>query len=121
MNGKQMAADVLAAVKSYVERASRPLADRIIALENRAAVPGKDGADGKDGKDGIGKDGKDGLNGVDGKSVSLEEVRPLVREAIESIPKPLPGRDGKDGADGKSVTVDDVTGLIAREVSKAVS
>jgi hypothetical protein len=83
-------------------------------------INGKDGAnglDGKDGKDGI--NGKDGANGLDGKSVTIEDVRPMLdaeiakwaldferraqdvlSKAIEAIPAPKDGRDGIDGKDG---------------------
>lgn len=89
-----------------------------------AALPkpkdGERGADGKDGRDGI--DGKDGApgpkgeRGEDGKSVTIEDVAPLVREEIamqlSAWPRPKdgaegpagpegkPGRDGTDGKDG---------------------
>lgn len=48
----------------------------------------------------------------DGKSVTIDDVRPLIESAIAAIPKP---------ADGKSVTVDDVTPLVAAEVERAVA
>ena len=91
--------------------------------------PGKDGFSGKDGEPGQrgekgeqgipGKDGSNGLNGKDGepgKSVSLEDVRPVLemelskwaldferratdtlQKAIDRIPAPKDGKDGKDG------------------------
>lgn len=80
-----------------------------------AGKDGKDGRDGVDGKDGVGRDGKDGADGKpgqDGKSVTVEDVQPLIEtmfakamldyerrfgEKLASIPKP------KDGVDGLSV------------------
>ena len=87
--------------------------------------PGERGMDGRDGKDGIdGKDapevtddqiakhvgdylskhpperGEKGDPGEDGKSISLDDVRPMLSEAVDaavkSIPVPRDGRDGKD-------------------------
>lgn len=54
------------------------------------------------GKDGIdGKDGRDGSDGKDGASVTVEDVRPLIDEAVakavSEIPAPKDGVDGKDG------------------------
>lgn len=61
-------------------------------------------------------DGKDGANGKDGASITLEDVRPMLDEAVKGIraeavqaieaaikamPAPKDGRDGRDGVDGK--------------------
>lgn len=74
---------------------------------------GEAGAPGNDGRDGInGKDGKDGAPGADGKSITVDEVRPLFdaafagwaldferraadvfQRAIDKIPAPKDGRD----------------------------
>jgi hypothetical protein len=64
---------------------------------------GKDGRDGADGKDGI--PGRDGANG---KSITIDDVRPVIDDFLKSIPLPQNGRDGERGLDGKSVTVEDV-------------
>ncbi|MES2910614.1 MAG: hypothetical protein V4718_04460 [Pseudomonadota bacterium] len=89
---------------------------------------GKDGMSGKDGGNGVdglpgeagargvdGRDGKDGVNGKDGVSVSIDDVRPILDEAIKAmrgeaqavidgvvktLPVPKDGRDGIDGKDG---------------------
>lgn len=92
-------------------------------------VPGEKGSPGTDGKDGArgekgepgekGERGDRGLAGVDGRSVTLEEVIPLIDSAItkgllelerrgvdiiqrcmDRIEKPKDGRDGIDGKDG---------------------
>jgi hypothetical protein len=72
----------------YVKSAVQPLSDRIKALEDRGPIKGADGKD-----------------GVDGKSVTVDDVRPLiedqVRAAIASLPAPKDGKDGKEGAPGK--------------------
>jgi hypothetical protein len=46
----------------------------------------------------------------DGTSVTIDEVKPLVAEAVEALPKP------KDGKDGTSVTLDDVQPMLRRMV-----
>lgn len=76
----------------------------------------------------------------DGKSVTVEEVAPLIEQkvmaAVEGMPKPVDGKDADPAlvaemvraeisklprpADGKSVSVDDVVPLITSEVAKAV-
>lgn len=78
------------------------------------------------------KDGKDGAPGVDGKSITLEDVRPVLAEAvkamqegatkaldeaIKAIPVPVNGKDGLDGKNGSSVTVDDVRPIIDQAIS----
>lgn len=89
--------------------------------QGQPGADGKDGLPGRDGKDGAdGKDGSDGRNGIDGKSVTVDEVMPLLeahfakwaldferrasdvlQRSIDRIPAPKDGRDGKNGADGK--------------------
>lgn len=62
----------------------------------------------------------------DGKSITIDEVRPMVAElvadvvadAMKTIP---PARDGRDGVDGKSITIEDVAPLIDDAVSKAAA
>jgi hypothetical protein len=47
---------------------------------------------------------KDGAPGVDGKSVSVDDMRPLIEDMIESrvaaLPKAIDGAPGRDGKDG---------------------
>jgi hypothetical protein len=77
----------------------------------------------KDGQDGA--RGADGSSGVDGKSISPEDVEPivarLVAKAMESIAKPRDGQDGRDGRDGTSVAIEAVATLVHGEVVKAVA
>lgn len=92
MNIKNLAEDVIHAVRDYVARSLGPIEARLAAIEARPAPergekgdPGRDGSDGKDGAPGVngsdgqagadGRDGKDGAPGADGRSVTLEEVR----------------------------------------------
>lgn len=51
-------------------------------------------------------------DGEPGRSIELADVEPLVKAAVDAIPRPQ---------DGQSVTVDDVAPLIASEVAKAVA
>jgi hypothetical protein len=87
---------------------------------------GKDGSNGIDGKDGSngldGKDGADGKDGIDGKSITLEDVAPILesaiskyaleferraydvlQKAVDALPKPKDGEKGEKGADGFGV------------------
>lgn len=52
------------------------------------------------------------MPGKDGQSVTIEDVRPLLKEMVDEMPKPQ---------DGKSVTVEDIEPIIAEAVNKAVS
>lgn len=87
---------------------------------------GMDGAHGERGEQGPagecgrdGRDGADGKDGVDGKSLSVDDIKPLVesmqaswaldferraqdvlQRAIDRMPVPKDGRDGIDGKDG---------------------
>lgn len=128
-------------VKEHVSRAFRPLAGRIDGLESQLkALPtprdgvdgapgadGKDGAPGKDGQDGSpgapgtpGTDGAPGRDGTDGKSVTPEDLAPMLegliakwaleferraqdtlQKAVDRLPVPKDGRDGVDGKDGR--------------------
>lgn len=68
------------------------------------------------------KDGEPGRPGDPGKSVSIDEVRALVEEAVKALPPPKNGVDGKDGQPGKqgepgkSVTIDEITALVMHAV-----
>lgn len=63
-----------------------------------------------------------GEDGKDGTSVTLEDVTPLVEEAVEravaSLPPPANGKDGRDGVDGTSVTLEDIQPMIERAVAQ---
>lgn len=119
-----------------VNKAMSSLAARVDALESRQpdkGDPGRDGSDGNDGRDGIdgkdgapgeqgapGQNGKDGRDGADGKSITLDDVQPILenavtkwaleferraqdvlQRAIDRIPTPKDGKDGADGKDGR--------------------
>lgn len=85
------------------------LTARIVALEQRSAVPGPAGRDGVDGKDGVagpagpagskgldGAPGRDGVNGLDGKDGAPGPQG----ERGPQGEKGEPGRDGRDGQPG---------------------
>lgn len=82
-----------------------------------AGPQGERGADGRDGDP-----GKDGRDGIDGKSLTVDDIRPLLdaevtrwaleferraqdtlQRAIDRMPVPKDGKDGKDGRDGLGV------------------
>lgn len=121
-DGKAFGEQMLTAVKGYVGKVLVGITERIDSLERRISdIPaGKDGTDGEDGRDGT-----HGKDGVDGKSVTLDDVRPLISEAVAKLPTPKDGRDGengkdgkdgRDGIDGKSVALEDVRPLIQEAV-----
>jgi integrin beta 3 len=107
---------LLAAAGRYIRRQFGEFEPRLKALESRPAPlkgdPGEPGLAGKDGRDGI-----------DGRSVTLDDVRPIVDEFLKGIPLPkdgekgLDGVDGKDGADGRSVTIEEVRTYLDAEVA----
>ena len=110
----------------------RRVSERLASLKD--GEPGRDGRDGKDGQNGSdGRDGASVsladceplirteaervaaetaeriLAGwdrpQDGKSVTVEELSPLVEESVQravaALPVPVDGKDGRDGTDGK--------------------
>lgn len=86
------------------------LLERMAELEKIATAPakhgnhgkhGRDGTDGRNGRDGApGQHGKDGVNGKDGTSVTIQDVEPLIKDAVAQIPVPKDGRDGEHGKQG---------------------
>lgn len=58
---------------------------------------------------------KDGRDGTDGKSVSLDEVLPTVKQWFDAVPRPS---DGKNGVDGKSITIADVSEFMESSMAK---
>ena len=107
--------NIVVLVKGYVGKAVEALTGRMDTLEQKLAqIPGgKDGADGHDGEPGA-----DGKDGADGKSVTLDDVEPLIAEAVKAIPVPENGKDGRDGADGKDA--DPITAERLVEALKAM-
>jgi len=121
-SGKDLGMQMLDAVKVYVGRSMQSFADRIDALESRALVAGPPGADGKDGT-----------------SVSLEDLLPIVQEAIgdlnvfkaglvqrvesviDSIPAPVAGPPGDPGKDGESVEAEQVQRMVDDMVAAAMA
>jgi hypothetical protein len=85
MDAAAFGADVVAAVRSFLEQEIDPLHARIAELEKHLAeIP-------------VPKDGKDG---ADGRSITLEDVAPLilseVEKAVAAIPPAKDGQNGKD-------------------------
>lgn len=100
-NGKELGQQILVAMKDYVARASSALSSRLDDFEKRLnGIPA-------------------GRDGVDGKSVTVEEIAPLVKQVVDDAVALIPAP--KDGSPGSSVTVDDVRPLIEESVAKAVA
>lgn len=100
-DGKAFGADIVAIVKGHMERNLAPIMSRLEAMEKaHAALP-------------LPKDG------APGKSVTLDDVAPLisreVERAVSAIPKP------KDGEDGVSIDVDAVKAVVSEAVASAVA
>lgn len=110
---KALMSAVAVTVKEYIG----PLLARIKALEERQPLPGSPGEKGEPGKDGT-----PGQNGADGKSITLDDVRPMLEaelskwaldferraqttleRAIDKMPMPKDGAPGKDGKDAFSL------------------
>lgn len=91
--GEELAAIVKTATAPLIAE-NKALLARLEAMERRLAdMP-------------VPRDGKDGAAGVDGKSVTAEDVAPLIAQevsrAVAAIPPPRDGVDGKD-ADPEAV------------------
>lgn len=143
---------VVPILREFLTQQLGSFSDRIVAMETVVAnvrdvkdgkpgERGERGADGAQGADGavgpIGPDGPqgaagtDGLNGrdgVDGKSITVEELQPVVvaevSKAVASIQVPkdgADGKDGRDGQDGKSVSVEELQPVVIEAVTKAVA
>src|SRR3546814_13462783 len=116
-------------VRKFVQPALDAIVTRIDDIERRVGslpIP----QDGKDGIDGKSITAEDVLPIVerlvaekvseipapkDGKDIEPEVVRAIVDEAVSAIPKPADGKDGRDGVDGKSLTIDDVLPGLSEE------
>jgi integrin beta 3 len=63
-------------------------------LDGKDGAPGKDGLDGKDGAPGeSGRDGLDGKDGAPGKSITMEDVAPLLETAVAKLALDLERRE----------------------------
>jgi uncharacterized small protein (DUF1192 family) len=100
-DGKALAQEVIQAMKSHVDSVVLPLKEKIAALVSeietlkaRAPEKGEKGDAGRDGKD-----------GQDGKSVTPDDIRPMlavmVDKAFGELRMPSDGKDGANGKDGK--------------------
>lgn len=74
------------------------------------------------------QNGKDGRDGTDGKSVTIDDIAPVIHAEVAKrfaeFPAPKDGRDGRDGrdgVDGKSVSIEEVTPVIEAVVAKKVA
>lgn len=86
-----------------------------VPVDGKDGEPGPKGCDGKDGEP-----GRDGTNGSDGKSITVDDVAPVLESAVnkwaleferrgqdliqkhlDRIRQPDNGKDGKDGKDGR--------------------
>lgn len=95
----QATADI---VREHVEKATAPLLKRIDDLERRQPVNGKDGV-----------------------SVTVDDLAPLVADAVTravaDLPAPKNGEPGADGKDGESVGLQAVEAMVSEAVERAVA
>lgn len=78
--------------------------------------PGPHGERGDVGRAGErGEKGETGSPGLDGKSITVNDVLPEIKQWFEALPRPA---DGRDGADGKSITVSDVSEFMEASMAK---
>lgn len=105
---------VIDSTKAYVADAFKSIIPRIEALERGLAEAKADRLE--DIERTLAKELARRPTPQDGKSVTLDDVRPLIEEAVKTIPAPKDGRDGKDGENGTSITLDDVRPLIEQAV-----
>jgi len=85
---------------------------------DRVVRHGRDGRDGRDGKDGepgpLGDTGPRGKDGCDGKSVTPEDLRPMVQALVERIVADTPADLQKDNGDLLAQIRDLVAAAVAR-------
>ncbi len=95
----------------YLSKAFAPLVKRLEVLEAQRPERGEKGE--------AGPQGAPGAAGVDGRSITLDDVLPVLKsmqsewaldfekraqslfqKAVDAIPRPIDGKDGRDGLDG---------------------
>lgn len=110
---EKMADQVFTLLRGYVDKQIGALSARL-EKQIEALPPGRAGENGRD--------------GIDGKSLSINEVAPMLRElvdnAVAALPKAVDGKAGRDGVDGKDAPPVDETTLrllIGGEVAKQVA
>lgn len=105
----KMLKELALTVKKYVSKAIDPIKDRLAKVEEKiSSIESKEFP-----IDDIAikaalliEKPKDGVDGVDGKSITLDEVKPLINEAVNEAVKQIPRpKDGKNGVDGKDADI----------------
>ena len=123
---------IAATVRDYCAKAVAPILTRMEGLENQltevkaivqqpvtfSETEIEKAAELAASKIPVPKDGAPGEKGEDGKSITLEEVQPLILEAVAQIPAPKDGAPGEKGEDGKSFTLEEVEALIEQAYAK---
>lgn len=121
-----MGAEVIDSVRGFTERAVAPVRGKVEALERDVgSLPSADfvRAEIATARSQLMLDLLATMaQSKDGKSISVEDVTPLVEKLVGALPVPKDGengRDGKDGADGKSVEPAEVAALVEDAVARA--
>jgi hypothetical protein len=105
---KELAEQVIAAVKSFVTQSMAVLTTRLDGLETAlksipAPLKGDPGERGADGA--RGDPGEKGEPGVDGRDADPELITAAVAKAVEALPKPTNGVDGQNGLNAYEIAV----------------
>lgn len=108
-DGKAFGLEMVGIVKAHIERVVAPLNSRIADLEKQLAdIPMP----------------RDGKNGLDGKSVTVEDIAPLISSEVEKTLAAIPpAKDGQDGKDAdpeliKTMVADAIAALPPAEKGK---
>lgn len=92
-------------VTTAIKTAMAPVVARLVVLEARAAVPGRDGRDGTNGAAGLdGKSGLDGQPGRDGRDGAPGAQGFAGQKGFDGVN----GTDGQPGANGRDGTLDNL-------------
>lgn len=94
----EWAKSVAAIVKDYCGRTIEPVLARLTAIEQRQPEKGEPG-----------------------KSVTVEEVTPIIEQAVSQAVSKIPtSKDGRDGIDGKDADVDEIYRRIDTKIAAAI-
>lgn len=113
-------------VHGSIAKALVPIEERLLAVEQREPIAGKDGRDGEKGEAGeIGPQGEVGPIGLQGEIGEKGETGAQGDQGIPGEPgsEGQPGEkglDGRDGIDGRDASMVLVSADLAEEVAKAV-
>ncbi|RWR08505.1 collagen-like domain-containing protein [Paenirhodobacter populi] len=105
---KSLAEGVAPVVRDLLDKATAPL-----FAENRALAARLDAMEKRLAEMPAPKDGQDGAPGADGKSITTDDVAPLIAQEVEKAVLAIPAaKDGVDGEPGKDADPEAVAALV---------